>query len=133
MLGLQEGRVYNTNVSRGLSDEYLKLPSKLPSLDNVYTYFSSFLNAYSSTSLQQGKLKRTLLENLKNNNYLLELKLEDLFHFQNVMDTTSEREEESITKQLREANNEEGQSNTRNSEKLPPFYVHELVKVIKIN
>ncbi|EAN33960.1 MCM2/3/5 family protein [Theileria parva strain Muguga] len=130
MLGLQEGRVYNTNVSRGLSDEYLKLPSKLPSLDNVYTYFSSFLNAYSSTSLQQGKLKRTLLENLKNNNYLLELKLEDLFHFQNVMDTTSEREEESITKQLREANNEEGQSNTRNSEKLPPFYVHELVKVL---
>ncbi|UKJ88091.2 DNA replication licensing factor [Theileria orientalis] len=128
MLGLQEGRVYNTSFSRGINEEYLKLPNNLPSLDSVYTYFSTFLNAYSSSSLQQGKLKRTLLENLKNNNYLLELKLDDLFQFQNVVDTTTEREEDSMTKQLREANNEE--PNNLNQNKLPSFYAQELVKVL---
>ncbi|EKX73707.1 DNA replication licensing factor MCM5, putative [Theileria equi strain WA] len=132
MLGIQEGRVFNTFTSREANEEYLKLPSSLPSLDSVYTYFSSFLNAYSASSLQQGKLKRILLENIKNNNYLLELKLDDLFQFQNVVDTSSEREENSITKQLRDihVSSTEDQSDMRDTKKLPPFYAQELVKVL---
>lgn len=132
MFGIQEGRVFNPIGTREGSDEFLKLPNSLPSLDNVYTYFSSFLNAYSANSLQQGKLKRILLENIKNSNYLLELKLDDLYQFQNMIDATGDNDDDSIARQLRDVhmrNNEDGNIQPTNK-KIPPHYAQMLVKVL---
>ncbi|KAK2195713.1 bifunctional P-loop containing nucleoside triphosphate hydrolase/MCM domain/MCM OB domain/Mini-chromosome maintenance protein/Nucleic acid-binding [Babesia duncani] len=127
MLGLLQDRVFNPSSSRDASEEFLKLPSSLPSLDSIYTYFSTFLNTYSSDSLQQGKLKRVLLENIKNSNYLLELKLDDLYQFQNINDTGREPEDDSIARQLREFQMEDNRPGTRT---LPPYYAQQLVRVL---
>ncbi|GIX62822.1 DNA replication licensing factor MCM5, putative [Babesia caballi] len=133
MLGLQEGTVYSSHGARGFTEEVLNIPSSLPSLDNVYTYFSSFLNAYSADSLQQGKLKRVLLENIKNNNYLLEVKLDDLFQFQNVVERNPNREEDSIAHRLKnlQMNQPDGVSfSVGNGVSLPATYAGELVRVL---
>lgn len=120
--------MFNTIAAGNVNEEYVKPPKSLPSLDNVYTYFSTFLNAYSACSLQQGKLKRVLLENIKNHNYLLELKLDDLYQFQNLVEVSSERDEDSMTRQLQEMNMESAGRNQ--GKRLPPFYAQELVKVL---
>ncbi|KAK1936177.1 putative DNA replication licensing factor MCM5 [Babesia divergens] len=132
MLGLQEGTVYSTHAVREVNEETLNLPANLPSLDDVYVYFSAFLNAYAADSLQQGKLKRILLENIKNNNYLLELKLDDLFQFQNVVERNPAREEDSLARRLKDLhmNRPDAMNYTPKHGSLPSTYAGELVRVL---
>ncbi|KAK1443402.1 mini-chromosome maintenance protein [Babesia gibsoni] len=132
MLGIQEGIVYSSNAVREVNEETINLPSNLPNLDDVYTYFTVFLNAYAADSLQQGKLKRILLENIKNNNYLLELKLDDLFQFQNVVKRNPSREDDSLAHRLKNLNvNKAGGANySPDNLGLPPSYAGELVRVL---
>ncbi|GBE60362.1 DNA replication licensing factor [Babesia ovata] len=133
MLGLQEGTVYSSHAAQGVSEEVLNMPASLPSLDNVYQYFSLFLNTYSADSLQQGKLKRILLENVKNNNYLLEVKLDDLFQFQNIAERNPNREDDSIANRLKnlQMNRPDGGDvNMETDRVLPATYAGELVRVL---
>ncbi|ORM39371.1 DNA replication licensing factor mcm5-A [Babesia sp. Xinjiang] len=133
MFGLQEGTVYNSHGGQNVSDEVLNIPSSLPSLDDVYTYFSLFLNSYSADSLQQGKLKRLLLENIKNNKYLLEVKLDDLFQFQNIVENNPNREDDSIAHRLKnlQMNRPDGAKFAADSGRAPPpTYAGDLVRVL---
>lgn len=107
MIDGQEGRVYHAGAG---SPEFMLLPGSFPSLSNVYLYFTHFINAYSANSLQQGKLKRELFDNIKNNNFLLQLKLEDLYNFQNVVAAKVD--------------------DTMTQIKLPYYYAEQLVKVL---
>ncbi|EDO07358.1 DNA replication licensing factor MCM2/3/5 family protein [Babesia bovis T2Bo] len=133
MLGLQEGAVYSSHGGLAGTDEVLNIPSSLPSLQNVYTYFSIFLNSYSADSMQQGKLKRMLLENIKNNQYLLEVKLDDLFQFQNIVEHNPNRDEDSIAHRLKnlQMNNKEGAiAEVDFANALPASYAGDLVRVL---
>lgn len=88
MLGIQEGRAFFSSAknANGRPEDNIRMEDNLPSLNEVYNYFQDFLSRYSSNTLKEGNLKRTLFENVKNNNFTLDLKLDDIYKQQTVFE-----------------------------------------------
>ncbi|KNC35291.1 DNA replication licensing factor mcm5 [Plasmodium falciparum RAJ116] len=88
MIGIQEGRAFfnPTRNPNNRPENNIRIEENLPSLNEVYNYFQDFLSRYSSNTLKEGNLKRTLFENVKNNNFTLDLKLDDIYKQQTVFE-----------------------------------------------